>query len=257
MKKIIVFFVFIVFVFGVYYVKQANDQEIGEFYYHDDFESLNEEFWYVGNWKSMLSAYDKVKLSNGIIKLEIDEVDQGPVLLSKPIKVGQDQIISVKRRVRLNHTDELFTGGFALIETNDVGLIPSSLNNDEQILGNGIVLVEYVNGQEEGSIRPGSNTFRLLPRTWMVEASNDWLPPIFVQWFTGNYKLIPSKYNTWIEEEIIYDTFDGTVTYIIDDVTYQVWSEVIVQDSIRLYMHGYGFGTGHTVEIDWIEISVK
>lgn len=256
MKRIIVFLVFIVFVFGVYYVKQSNDQEKNEFYYKDDFESLNTDFWYVGEWQTLFSANEKVKMNNGVLKLEVDEVDQGPVLLSKPIEVLDGQILTVKRRVRITHADDRFTGGFAILETSDTGVIPSALNTGENFLGNGVVLVEYVYKDGAGAKRPGNNVFRVLPRTWMIEETVEWIPGIFMKWFKDNYQLVSPVYGKWIEESLVFDNSNGTITYTLDGESYTVWTEVLKTNKVRLYMHSYGFGTGHSLEMDWLEVSV-
>lgn len=241
MKKMIIFLVFIAFCFGVYFTTDDDDVSLPSFHYVDEFDSLDRDFWYVGEWKSLYSAYDKAKLNNSILKLEIDEVDKGPVLLSKPIEIMNGNVLTIKRRVRMTYANNHFTGGLALIETKDEGLIPSALNNENTNLGNGIVLIEYVNSFEDDSKRPGRNVFRVLPRSWE---------------FDDNYELVEPIFNEWFEEEIIYDTTEKTITYKLNDKVYSVKSQEMFEERIRIYMHGYGFETGHIVEIDWIEISI-
>lgn len=237
----IIFLVFIAFCFGVYFTTDDDDVSLPSFHYVDEFDSLDRDFWYVGEWKSLYSAYDKAKLNNSILKLEIDEVDKGPVLLSKPIEIMNGNVLTIKRRVRMTYANNHFTGGLALIETKDEGLIPSALNNENTNLGNGIVLIEYVNSFEDDSKRPGRNVFRVLPRSWE---------------FDDNYELVEPIFNEWFEEEIIYDTTEKTITYKLNDKVYSVKSQEMFEERIRIYMHGYGFETGHIVEIDWIEISI-
>jgi len=241
LKKIVVVLVFIAFCFGIYFVTDKKEEALPSFYYIDEFDSLDRDFWYVGEWKSLYSAYDKAKLNNGILKLEIDEVDKGPILLSKPIEIMNGNILTIKRRVKMIYANNHFTGGLALIETKDEGLIPSALNNDNTNLGNGIVLIEYVNSFEDDSKRPGRNVFRILPRSWE---------------FNDNYELVEPIFNEWFEEEIIYDTTEQTITYKLNGKEYLVKSQEMFEERLRIYMHGYGFETGHIVEIDWIEISV-
>lgn len=248
MKKLIVFIIFILFVFGVYYVKINSENEGDTFFYKEEFESLNREFWYVGEWKTLFAAYDKVKLSNGKIKLEADEIDKNPFLLSEPLDLKAGQILTVKRRIKISTTEESFTGGFAIIETLDKGLIPSALNGYTQGLGNGVVLIEYVRNYEEESERPGNDVFRILPRTWSEDHN----------------QLVPSIFDSWFEETIIYNVDENRITYILDDESYIVDNVLIdqegqflVNEKVRLYMHGYGFGLGHAIEIDWVEISIE
>lgn len=242
MKKRIIFLAFIALCFGVYFINDKDDGvSLPSFHYVDEFDSLDRDFWYVGEWKSLYSAYDKAKLNNSILKLEIDEVDKGPVLLSKPIEIMNGNVLTIKRRVRMTYANNHFTGGLALIETKDEGLIPSALNNANSNLGNGIVLIEYVNSFEDDSKRPGRNVFRILPRSWEYD---------------DNYELVEPIFNKWFEEEIVYDTTEKTITYKLNDKVYSVKSQEMLEERIRIYMHGYGFETGHIVEIDWIEISI-
>jgi len=242
LKKAIVILVFIAFSFGIYTMLDKEEETLAEFYYLDEFESLDRDFWYVGEWNTLYSAYDKAKLKNGILKLEIDEVDKGPILLSKPIELKNGNILKIKRRVKMTYANDHFTGGLALIETGDEGLIPSALNNENTGIGNGIVLIEYVNSFDTNSKRPGNNVFRILPRTWEFE---------------DNYELVEPIFGEWFEEEIIYDTIEQTITYKLNDEVYSVKSQKMREERIRFYMHGYGFETGHIVEIDWIEISIE
>jgi len=242
-KRIIIFLVFIAFSFGVYFVTDKNKEEetLPSYHYLDEFDSIDRDFWYIGEWQTLYSAYDTAKLKNGILKLEIDEIDKGPILLSKPIDIQNGNILTIKRRVRMTYANDHFTGGLALIETKDEGLIPSALNNENSNLGNAVVLIEYVNSFNESSKRPGSNVFRILPRSWEFES---------------NYELVEPIFNEWFEEEIIYNTVEQTITYKLNDKVYTVKSQEMFEERIRLYMHGYGFETGHVVEIDWIEISI-
>lgn len=241
MKKAIVFLVFIAFSFGVYHFTREEEPTLPTFEFRDDFETMNRDFWYVGEWNTFYSSYDKAKLLNGILSLEIDEVDKGPILLSKPIDVENGNILTVKRRVKMSYANEHFTGGLALIETGDEGLIPSALNSENANLGNGIVLIEYVHSFETGSNRPGNNVFRILPRTWEIDSNYELMEPIFDQWF---------------EEELVYNTIEKTITYTVNGQSYQVVSQEMLKERVRVYIHGYGYDIGHVVEIDWIEISV-
>jgi len=242
LKKLIIFIIFVAFAFGIYYVKNINEDAKAAFHFRDDFETLNREFWYVGEWKTNFSAYDKVKLNKGKLILEVDITDRGPYLLSKPLSLTKGDTLTIKRRVKMEYANEFFTGGLVVYETADEGLIPSVLNNSLSTLGNGVVLIEYVHSYDENAVRPGSNVFRVLPRGWETDDNYELAEPIFSEWF---------------EEELVYNTTTGTITYMLDGEVYEVSSQAMNEESIRLFMHGYGFGTGHIVEIDWIEISIK
>lgn len=242
MKKLIAFFIFIAFAFGVYRFVIVPKEALPSFTYYDEFDQLDKDFWYVGEWSTYFSAYDKVKLNNSIIKLEVDEVDKGPVLMSKPIPIEKGNILTVKRRVKMKAGSNHFTGGLAFLDTPDSGLLPSVLNNSKSTLGITLLLLEYVYTPNDITNRPGLDNIRVLPSTWYKN---------------NNYALADSIFNRWFEEEIIINTKTNEITYKVDGSTYEVKGQTLTNDHIRLFMHGYGFHTGHTVEIDWLDIKVE
>jgi hypothetical protein len=255
LKKIIIFLGFILFVFGIYYFK--NDPGIEAFYYKDDFDSFNDDFWYAGQWQTLLSAEDKININRGLLSLRIDTVDKGPVLISKPIVLKSGSVMTLKRRVQLKPGDRPFSGGLALIETKDNGRIPSVLNDKDSKLGNGIVLVEYITEVQKNSTRPGAFTFRVLPRSWQFQTNTVVLPGFVTSWFTSNYSLVPPIFNEWFEETLTYEADSGQISYEVNGQIYEVQGPKIQTEKVRIYIHGYGFGEGHEVLMDWIEIDVK
>ena len=72
------------------------------FHYRDDFNTINQDFWYIvrmgQNWQSNVLDYNSVGLSNGEINLLMDRTDDGPVMYSKALRVNSGDIIKVKRK---------------------------------------------------------------------------------------------------------------------------------------------------------------
>lgn len=255
MKKIIVFIVFIAFAFGVYYFQ--NDEGYETMTFRDDFDTFNDAFWYPATWDSPLENKDQVEVSRGLMSLKINKTDQGPYLLSKPITVEKGSRLTIKRRVQLKPTDQPFAGGLALFETQDKGLIPSVLNDGKTSLGDGIVLVEYITQAPKNSTRPGDNTFRVLPRSWQRQATIDFHPEVVAEVFKNNYALVPAKFNQWIEETLVYDSETGRIDYSLGGEHYSVRGPLIKSDKVRIFIHGYGFSSGHEVVMDWIDVKVE
>ncbi len=235
------FLVFVIFAFGVYQIKDKVESKVDNYQFRDDFNHIDRDFWYAGEWKTLFSAYNKVDIDNGKAVLKIEEVDRGPFLLSKPIELNNGDVLSVKRRVKMKYANENFTGGLVLFETHEKELIPSALNSPLSVLGNGIVLVEYVYNYDESSERPGSDVFRILPRNWKEN---------------GNYRLSDSVFHKWFEEELIYNTITEQVIYKLNGKEYTVNSQKMKDNRVRIFMHGYGFGVDHMLEIDWVEINI-
>jgi hypothetical protein len=247
MKKVIVLLAFIAFVFFIYSIRDkfedALDFSSDEFYNHDDFKKLDEDFWYVGEWKTFDKVTNKVNVDDGILTMEVSETDKGPIMFSKPIEVKEGQVIKISRRAKIHYANDFFTGGLALIETNEISLRPFIEENyGKSGIGFAVALVEYVHNYDEQVVRPGKDTFRLLPPNWMENS---------------NYKLIDPIFDDWFTEELTYDPETGRITYKLNEDEYTLEGLPMDEKNIRVMMHPYGMYTGHSIKIDWFEISIK
>ncbi len=231
-KRVIVLLIFIAFCFLIYKFT-LKEKELENYHFRDDFNNLNMDFWYIGDWENLFSCYEDAILDDGVLILKTKEVDKGPILISKPLSVKKDEILNVKRRVKLHYGNDHFTGGFVLFETKNSKLRPY------RPIGNALSLIEYVRTKEE-SKRPGGNEiFRVLPRN-----------------FEEDFAIMDPIFNKWFIEEIIYDAGTGDMTYKINNKEYNVKAPSLTDNYIRLYMHAYGYYTGHEMDIDWIEINI-
>ncbi|MEA1974116.1 MAG: hypothetical protein U9N10_01015 [Bacillota bacterium] len=241
MRRLLSFLVFAAIVASYYfYIYDPNDSKI-IFDYTDEFETFNREFWYIGEWKSSKSMINEVDIKDGILTLKVNETDKGPYLLSKPIEIEDDYVIKFKRRVKIKYANDKFTGGLTMFQTDSALLHPDYSKEWENSFGEAGVLVEYVHNYNEDSTRPGRHIFRVLPPTWEVIDSARLIKPIFDEWF---------------EEELIYDTRMNRITYIINGKEYNSGGLKIDKDYIRFFTHSYGWGVGHEMMIDWINIKI-
>lgn len=244
-KKIIVFIIFMGLLTTFYYV-QFKDKVLKDdvvFSYRDDFDDINRDFWYIGEWQTIEPAYDDVDISNGILTLEVKETDRGPFLLSKPIPISPGDVLTVKRRIKVHYSNNNFTGGFAITQTDETDVKP--IFNDQnwsKSLGQAAILVEYVHNYNEELTRPGRDLFRVLPPTWETD---------------DNYAVVEPIFDDWFEETIIYDTRSDKISYIINGNEFKVNGLEIDKPNLRLFMHSYGWYTGHYIKIDWIEIKIE
>ncbi len=244
LRRIAVFLVFVALVGGYYYLQFMDVEILPEnFNYRDDFTTLDRDFWYVGEWQTTFKAYDKVDLKNGILTAEITETDRGPFLLSKPLPLEEGDVVTIKRRVKLHYENDRFTGGLAIVQTSDKDLKPFVLDgNWGRSLGDGVALVEYVHNFDEESERPGRDVFRVLSPTWDTDASYGILEPVFDDWF---------------EEELVYDTRSNKISYALNGKEVVINGSPISRENIRVFMHGYGWYTGHYMKVDWFEITIE
>ncbi len=242
LRQILMLLLIICVVGGVYYVYRIKTDQKNSMIYRDEFHHLDRDFWYVGEWTTMFKAYNKVSIKNDVLTAEVNEVDRGPFLLSKPIPVKKGDVITVKRRVKLHYGNDKFIGGMAIVETHDSHLKPQMVDNGWGVsLGRPLALVEYVHFYGKDLERPGNDNFRVLGANWKENNS---------------YELLEPTYDEWFEEILVYDTKNDEIRYTYGDQTYKVEGHELSRPYIRVFMHSYGWYTGHCMKIDWVEIKV-
>lgn len=241
MRKLLSFVVFAAIVAGYYFFLYDPVDSKVVLDYTDNFETLNREFWYLGEWQTKRSKLNEVDIQDNILSLRVREVDRGPFLLSRPIKVEEDYVIKFRRRLKITYANDRFTGGLTMFQTNSDFMAPDYNMSWEDSFGDAAVLVEYVHDYNEESTRPGRHIFRVLPPTWEAMDSARLIKPIF---------------NEWFEEELIYDTRMNRITYKINGKEYHTGGLKLDKDYIRFFTHAYGADIGHDMEIDWINIKV-
>ncbi len=242
LKGLLVIVFFIVIVSGFYYFKDLNSNH-EEFSYRDEFHHLDREFWYVGEWKTMFKAYKEVDIKNDVLNLAVTKTDRGPFLLSKSIPVKQGDVITVKRRVKYHYGNDKFCGGMSIVETNDSGLKPMAVDSEwGKSLGQPLGLVEYVHFYSQDMERPGRDNFRILGPGWK---QND------------NYALLEPTFDEWFEEKLVIDTRNDEITYSYGDNEVKVKGKKLTKSYIKVFMHSYGWRIGHSMKLDWIDISVQ
>lgn len=242
MRKIIGFIVFIAIAGGYYFFIYNPNATNVKVSFRDDFETINREFWFVGEWQTNDPKFSDVKINDGILSLKVEDTDRGPYLLSKPLAIEEDYVISIKRRVKINYANDYFTGGLALFQTDSADIRPNTTMAWKDSFGDAAVLVEYVHNYNPDNIRPGRDIFRVLPPTWEVANSARLIKPIFDEWF---------------EEKLIYDMRMNRISYIINGEEYHTSGFKLDRDYVRFFMHSYGWYTGHNIDIDWIEVEIR
>ncbi len=233
-------FVFIVVV-SLYYlgVKPMFKEKSANFFYKEDFTSLDPEFWYAGSMQTNLDTSNQVDIKDGILRLEKNSVGEDIYLISKPIHLGKKQVLSIKRNLRLNPAQSYFSAGLVVFQTNDKKL---AIDPQEKLpFGTSLFMVEYVKDPTGKSTRPGDNNIRILPTNWQE---------------TNTYSLITPIFNTWFKEELTYDAYTGKLDYQLGDKTYSLKTTPLQRNNIRIWMHGYGLSAKQKTEIDDITIRV-
>lgn len=242
MKKVFVIGFFIIISFFIYGIIFKTTEQPPVISYTFDFNEMDKEFWLVGQWENYKRSYDLVSLKDGMLKMTSDVPEAIPYILSRPIEIRSGDVITLKRKVKISHGETMFAGGFAMYQTNSSELIPEKTDGSWfTSMGDGIALVEYSYDLSPYQKRPGKDVIRFLAADWE---------------YNDNFKLIPPVYDQWIEESLSYDTRSNQISYKINDMEYKLNSYPIDQNNIRFLMHAYGEGSGNSVDIDWVEISV-
>lgn len=241
-KRIILLLVAVGVAGFLFFINYFNASDRTTFYMRDEFDSLNRENWYIGEWGTALPAEEKVMVKDGILTATISETDRGPFLLSRPIEIKANSLITIKRKVKLSYSNNQFTGGLSLIQSNQKNIEPPLVDNTwYKNFGQSIMLVEYNHSAANDNKRPGNNNTRILVPDWEEE---------------DNYALTDPKFGEWFEETLTFDCGSGRLTYTNGGKLVVLKGYRPSDPMIRLFMHGYGFYTGHEMKIDWIEIKV-
>ncbi len=243
MKKLIVLILFVTLSFLIYSYGFKSNQQDTLTVYSFDFETLDKTFWTTGYWDDLSRQNDAVALDGGVLKVGVDPRLGAGYLLSKPIPIREGDVITLKRRVRISSGDDMFNGGLAMFQTSDENLIPQASSGPwVRSFGDGVFLVEYSRDLLSVQDRPGRDVIRFLAADWE---------------YNNNYQLITPIYDRWYDETITFDTRSSQMTYSIDGKTYRLNSYQLDRSYIRFFMHAYGEGVGHLLEVDSLEITVE
>jgi len=240
MKKILIVVSSIIIVLVAYNIAINQEEETPPVLYQFDFETIDREFWLVGQWETYKESYDLADIADGVLTLNSEN---SVYLLSKPIPVVYGDVITIKRRINISHNDAYFAGGLAMYQTDSEDMVPNRTDGSWMTsLGDGVTLVEYSYDLSPNQNRPGKDIIRFLAADWE---------------YNDNYKLISPIYDEWVDEKLVYDTRVNQITYTLNGTSYVLNSYKLDRTNIRFLMHAYGEGPGNQIEIDDVSILVE
>lgn len=213
--------------------------------YRFDFDSEDAlgEFWLVSQFGSFDRNTKLLKVKDGNLILYSDAAGLMPMLMSKPIDLPPGYVLTVRRKVKISRGENVFSGGFALYQTDEDVLVPKPKpGNWSSSIGEGIGLIEYSYDLFRKERRPGKNVFRFLAADWE---------------YNDNYQLLSPIYDEWFEEEFSFDTRTDRLRYSVNGKEYYLNSYRMDKPAVRVLMHAYGLGNENKAEIDYIEITVE
>lgn len=207
-------------------------------------EQLNDGFLLISEWGEYKHNPSLVSLRDGVLVMDSSRGDSPQYILTAPIDVSPGMVVTIERKVRISRGDNIFAGGLALFQTEDMDIIPPPVDQGKwyDSMGDGVCLVEYSYDLKHQETRPGKDIFRFLGADW---AENK------------NFELIPPVYDEWIEEKLVFDMRVNKMTYMIGDKKYSLNSYRPDKPAFRLLMHAYGIGKGNKIEIENLKIEIE
>ncbi len=206
----------------------------------DDFTLMDNEFWYVGSMSDHRELKGQADIEKGVLILKKIATGEDLYLLSKPIPLGKKQILTVKRRIKVNPGKEYFSGGLVFFQTSAKTRLINPA--EKHPMGSAFSIIEYVYDPAGSGIRPGTKNIRILSPDWQE---------------TKSYELVDPVFNKWFDEEIVYNSYTGQLDYTVNGETYSVFVPIITDDSIRIWMHAYGNSKNQQIEVDNFEIKLE
>lgn len=181
-------------------------------------------------------------LNEGILTLADNTTDRAPILITDPIPLEQGDIITVSRRVRLQHANDYFTGALRITGVNSETLnqVPDDAGWYKS-LGQMLATVDYYYYFYMEDQKPVTDGFVLSDVSEGGYSAAETTNSVFGNWFT---------------ETLTYNTATGAVTWNLNGTQYTAQGLPLTQNYICVQMHCYGWFTGHTMDIDTLQISV-
>jgi hypothetical protein len=228
------------------YNRALNESEIKELYkmgslnknttliYKDEFNDINKSFWYAWRAKNKnVSDYGGIGSNNGKLNMSQDQTDNGPNMISKPIKIDNDSIVTIKRKVYIHpHYSYSYQGG-NIFFTGGLYVV-SSDNIFDSSYDKVLAKVNYLKYEYQGKW----DTFVLSDKTK-----------------TETY--LPSIWDEYFEEELKYNIKTGLVTYKVNDKTVSETLALTTKEYIKIYMQTYGWWEGHYTTMEYIDINIQ
>lgn len=211
---------------------EVSKKNVTNFHYRDEFNDVKQSFWHIVRmygpsgpyWKNNVTDYNSVKINEGVITLEMDKTDDGPVMYSRPIRVNKGDIVTIKRKVYVHQANRYFTGSLAILSSDDI----FSIDHNETL----------------SSINHYDYSYKGDWDTFILNDRND------------NSNFIDSIWNEWFEETLIYNSSTGESMYTINNKTVKHIGKPLNKDFIKIRIHSFGWWTGHYTKMDYIDIKV-
>lgn len=211
--------------------------------YTEDFEDLEavDRDWMVSKYVTLEANPMGVYFENGTIRLVAEETDRVPILSSTPYAIEDAKYITVNAKMKAHFANDKFTGALGLFFTDNpekmVELNPDSWPAN---FGRRLVNIEYVNYVYSSSKRIVDKGFVF----YTSSAENGSQAQAFED----------VEFDQWFMQQFVINLETGEVTCTIDDMTLNGMIDIPEEGYLRIWVHPYGWNTGHEIEIDSLDV---
>jgi hypothetical protein len=199
-------------------------------------------FWHVVAYVTLEDAGNQVVLQEGALSLTDNVIDRAPILVSDPIPLSPGQILTVSRKVRLHYANDYFSGAMRITGLADgqLNLTPGTGSWDAN-LGKILANIDYLHYFYMEDNKAATDGFVLYNVADGGFSASQIATPVFDSWF---------------EETLVYWADDGKISWTVNGQEYTAQGLPLQQPAVSVVMHGYGWYTGHQVDLDQITIKI-
>ena len=211
----------------------------------DGFDKLNRADWWVtrGSWgndfgRQGKADYSGVAVKDGTMTIQADKTDMVAVVYSRPIAVSRESRLVFRRRVKIHAASRTFGGAFEVFGVDD-----PAMNGARPQISSHLFGVTYQNTNYQTDL----NCIALLTGTNIPKGPGNYAG--------GQAPSIPGIWDTWFDEEVVYDASTGETTYLLNGKeVMRAAGAPLTTKYIKVMMHPYGWGTGHSMVMDSFEL---
>lgn len=230
----------------------------GEIIFADDFSSgeINPDRWKIKG--------KSVKVTEGIIKLSVDETDNPGVLRSVYFSVDPVKTITIESRVKATFSQNMkdktyFAGLFGFVpKTAGLEKINILENTDE---ANSVFFgVRYMNYDSTLTFKGfAGETIQEIPTEGFFLVRDGGRPSAKSEFAEGKIsERIEPAWKRWFEQKIVYSPADGQMKYFVDGEKkgeFNVGKLRAKDNQIRFEITPWGWWVNHSMEIDYIKVT--
>lgn len=209
--------------------------------YKENFDEDTSDDWLLSKYVTLEPSPQGVYFEDGTIRLVAEETDRAPILSSTPHAIDDAKYITVNAKLKTNYANEYYTGAMGIFFTDSPDMaVEVNADSWSSSFGRRPVQIEYVNYDYDSSRRIIDNGFILYTAS-DEHGSN-------IQAFESGV------FDEWFTQQFVINMETGEVTCTINDETLTSMIDIPEESYLRIWIHPYGWFTGHEVVIDSIDI---